>query len=245
MRIQCATFNSHAFGVYFDSLHFDVILFHTDIGDENGIVKLPIAWGISQKTVQLGIEIILHQVTTLIEDDNTKNLVIKKYIVIEDWSGCMQYYVHGKNVNADQALLPNILNDVSALPAVLAKFERMRVCAGIRVGSSGTFLIKGEAFKDYSLSWHHNECSLITKKKVRKLQDIDKNAMATATSMCETRNGKNNFKSPRRSIKVKSIEGKAGQTTTDRKTSKTSYDSIVKCVARKTCRSCIYENGIF
>ena len=116
-----------------------MLLFHTDIGDENGIVKLPTAWGISQKTVQLGIEIrvILHQVSTLIDDDNTKNLVIKKYIVIEDRSSCMQYYVHGKNVKPDQALLPNILNDVSALPAVLAKFERMRVCAGI--GSVGTF----------------------------------------------------------------------------------------------------------
>ena len=79
MRIQCATFNSHAFGVYFDLLHFDVLLFHTDIGDENGIVKLPTAWGISKKkTVQLGIAIILHQVSTLIDDDNTKNLVIKK-----------------------------------------------------------------------------------------------------------------------------------------------------------------------
>ena len=63
--------------------------------------------------------------------------------------------------------------------------------------------------------------------------------------MCETRNGKKNFKSPRRSIIVKSIEEKAGQTTTNRKTSKTSYDSIVKCVARKTCRSCIFENGPF
>ena len=163
MRIQCATFNSHALGVYFDSLHFDVLLFHTDLGDENGIIKLPTAWSISQKTAQLGIKIILHQVSTLIDDDSTKNLVIKKYIVIEDWSGCMQYYAHGKNVNADQTLLANILNDVSALPAVLAKFERMRVCTGI--GSVGTFLIKGEAFKDYSLSWHHNECTLITKKK--------------------------------------------------------------------------------
>ena len=124
----------------------------------------------------------------------------------------MQYYVHRKNLNADQALLPNILNDVSALPAVLAKFERMQ---------------------------------LDNEQKVRKLQDIDKNAMATATSMCETRNGKKNFKSSRRSIKVKSIEKKAGQTTTDRKTSKTSYASIVKCVARKTSRNCIYEDGIF
>ncbi|TGZ45782.1 hypothetical protein DBV15_11937 [Temnothorax longispinosus] len=56
-----------------------------DISDEKGVITLPLTWSISQAPVKLGIEIILCQIKTLMENDK-KNLAVKKYIVIADWS---------------------------------------------------------------------------------------------------------------------------------------------------------------
>lgn len=150
------------FSIFFNVFYFYGVLLYTDISDEKGVITLPPTWSISQAPVKLGIEIIVCQIKTLMENDK-KNLAVKKYIVIADWSGCMQYYVHGKEVQANEALLPNILNDVSELPTILAKFERMRVCTGL--GSVNTTFVKtAEAFTDYTHSWHHNDCSLIVKR---------------------------------------------------------------------------------
>ncbi|XP_024890337.1 uncharacterized protein LOC112466470 isoform X1 [Temnothorax curvispinosus] len=73
------------FSIFFNVFYFYEVLLYTDISNEKGVITLPLTWSISQAPVKLGIEIILCQIKTLMENDK-KNLAVKKYIVIADWS---------------------------------------------------------------------------------------------------------------------------------------------------------------
>ncbi|XP_063980430.1 uncharacterized protein LOC135164211 isoform X2 [Diachasmimorpha longicaudata] len=126
----------------------------------NKLVRLPYMWCLSEVITQEGKQIIFSHVI-LASHNNVEAPVLKHSVVINDRSGNIDYYAHGKLVDISNTKLPRKVEDIVSLQITLYTFQKMRVCGGI------TRLIKSrepgnkDIYQDLLQSWRHNDCKIL------------------------------------------------------------------------------------
>ncbi|XP_024869221.1 uncharacterized protein LOC112452969 [Temnothorax curvispinosus] len=115
-------------------------------------ITIPNSWGFTELYRGTKRCLVLSHVRLMTNNDTDGPIVDKSVII--DVDGIIDYKIYGKSVDIHEIKILQNMNDVTSLPVILSKFERMRVCQ--RVGPvEECFIQRDIAYRTSSNDWHH------------------------------------------------------------------------------------------
>lgn len=107
--------------------------------DDNGSITLPKSWGIIENYTKFGKRLVLTHADTD-NEENISNVLLKKSVTIDIWSGRIRYFVYGRQVDHKNIeKLPETFSSNDLLLSLIRSFQNINVCEGI--GSTDSKII--------------------------------------------------------------------------------------------------------
>ncbi|KAK0162843.1 hypothetical protein PV327_006587 [Microctonus hyperodae] len=136
---------------------------------------LPTFWSVKEKSIE-GATYLIFMLIIDRKMNEIETPVIHRCVMINSQKADIRYFVHGieiKNINYE--ILPNVLRNLSLLPEILMKFQRINICRGCDDVNT-RFIGDLDVYQDALNDWRHKQCTLLSENKkcdyCRKLRKI-------------------------------------------------------------------------
>ncbi|KAK0159365.1 hypothetical protein PV328_010250 [Microctonus aethiopoides] len=163
---------------YTDKCSLDSELIYSNppcIASKFSKTTLPTSWSVKEKSIE-GVTHLIFMFTIDRKINEIETPVIRRCVMINSQKADIRYFVHGieiKNINYE--ILPNVLRNLSLLPEILMKFQRIRICHGCDDVDT-RFISDLDAYQDVLNDWRHKQCTLLSENRkceyCRKLRKI-------------------------------------------------------------------------